>query len=106
MSHSNMTGPPLTQLNWSKLGVRVISSPFGWKELWPPSSPDLNPMGFGIWSILEQKACTVSHPSVEVLKQKLTKSWDEVDAETVCATCAQVVPRLRHVIRERGGYFD
>ena len=39
------------------------------KELWPPSSPDLNPMDFGIWSILEQKACTVSHPSVEVLKQ-------------------------------------
>ena len=64
------------------------------KELWPPSSPDLNPMDFRIWSILEQKSCPVSHSSVEVLKQKLTKSWAEIDAETVHATCDQVIPHL------------
>ena len=68
------------------------------KKLWPPSSPDLNPMDFGIWSILEQKSCTVSHSSVEVLKQKLTKSWAEIDTETVHATCD---PCLCQVIRER-----
>mgnify|MGYP000504172705 CR=1 FL=1 len=71
---------------------------FWTKELWPPSSPDLNPMDFGIWSILEQKTCTVFHPSVEVLKRKLTKFWEKIDAETVRVTCTQVVPRLRRVI--------
>ena len=58
------------------------------KEMWPPSSPDLNPMDFEIWSILEPKACTVSHPNVEVLKKKLTESWDQIENETVHATCA------------------
>jgi len=76
------------------------------KELWPPSSPDLNPMDFGIWSILEQKACRVSHQSVEVLKKKLTESWEEIDRETVRATCDQVVPRLRRVLKEKGGYIE
>ena len=57
------------------------------KKLWPPSSLDLNPMDFGIWSILEQKSCAVSQSNVEVLKQKLTKSWAEIDAETVHTTC-------------------
>ena len=76
------------------------------KDIWPPSSPDLNPMDFGIWSILEQKACKVSHSSVEVLKQKLTESWDEIDFETVRATCAQVSERLLRVIRAKGGYIE
>ena len=76
------------------------------KELWPPSSPDLNSMDFGIWSILDQKFCAVSYSSVEVLKQKLTKSWAKIDAETVRATCDQVIPRLRRVIKEKGGYIE
>ena len=64
------------------------------KELWPPFSLDLNAMDFGIWFIVEQKSCAVFHSSVEVLKQKLTKSWAKIDAETVCATYDQVIPRL------------
>ena len=76
------------------------------KEMWPPSSPDLNPMDFGIWSILEQKACTVSHPNVEVLKKKLTESWDQIESETVHATCAQVIQCLRRVIWKKGGYIE
>ena len=41
---------------WCKDNFKSLWS----KELWPPSSPDLNLMDFGIWSILERKACTVS----------------------------------------------
>ena len=53
------------------------------KELWPPSSPDLNPMDFGIWSILERKACAVSHLNVEKLKKKLKESWAKIESETI-----------------------
>ena len=79
---------------------------FWTKELWPPSSPDLNPMDFGIWSILEQKACTSSHMSVAALKKKLTKSWSEIDENTIRATCDQIIPRLRKVITQKGSYFE
>jgi len=76
------------------------------KELWPPSSPDLNPMDFGVWSLLEQKACAISHKNTDALKQVLLKCWDEIDAETLRATCAQVPTRLRLVIRAKGGHFE
>ena len=51
------------------------------KELWPPSSPDLNPMDFGIWSILRRKACALSHLNVEKLKKKLKESWAKIKAK-------------------------
>ena len=76
------------------------------KDSWPPSSPDLNPMDFGVWSLLEQKACTISHKSVDALKRKLVKCWDEIDPETIRATCSQVSDRLSRVIQAKGGYFE
>ena len=54
---------------------------------------------------MEQKACAVSHPNLNVLKQKLTKAWDDIDAEIVRATCGQVVPRLRRVVKEKRDYI-
>ena len=41
------------------------------KEVWPPSSPDLNLMDFCVWSLLEADACAFSHVSVEALKSSL-----------------------------------
>ena len=76
------------------------------EEVWPLSSPDLNPMDFGIWSILEQKACSTSHPNIETLKRKLKASWEEIDPEVVRATCAQVLPRLRRLVKNKGGYIE
>ena len=76
------------------------------KKLWPPSSPDLNPMDFGIWLILERKACAVSHSNVEKLKKKLKESWAKIESETIRATCDQVISRLRRVIIENGGYIE
>ena len=68
--------------NWCKDNFKS----FWPKKLLSPFSLDFNPMDFRIWSILEQKSYAVSHSSVEVLKQKQTKSWAEIDAETVHAT--------------------
>ena len=76
------------------------------KELWPPSSPDLNPMDLAIWSILESKACSSNHPSVEILKHELKTCWDEISEETIRASCSQVPDRLRRVVKAKGGYIE
>ena len=52
--------------------------------------------------ISEQKARIVTHTSVTALMEKLKKCWAEIDSETVRATCDQVIPRLRRVIKEKG----
>ena len=44
------------------------------KDVWPSNSPDLNPLDFSVWSILEQKVCAKRHSSIDELKKHLKKS--------------------------------
>ena len=75
------------------------------KELWPPSSPDLNPMDFAIWSILESKAYSSNHPNIGALKNRLKAYWDKIK-KTVRALCSEVSDRLRRVVNATGGYIE
>ena len=43
------------------------------KYFWPPSSPDLNPIDYFVWSYLEAKVNCQQHASVESLKCSLLK---------------------------------
>ena len=52
------------------------------KLIFTRSSPDLNPMYFGIWSILEQNACAKSHKNVDMLIRQLVKCWKQIDTKT------------------------
>ena len=90
-----------TVQSWCK----EIFTVFWSKEFWPPSSPDLNPMDFGVWSMLDHKACATSHKNIDALKYSLKKSWNEISPETLHTTCSQVIDRLRCVIHAKGGYF-
>ena len=38
------------------------------KEVWPPSSPDLNPLDFSIWAYVQARACAQQHPNLESLR--------------------------------------
>ena len=46
------------------------------------------------------------NPNVETLKQSLEKCWDEIPEETLQATCAQVIQRLRRVIARKGSFIE
>lgn len=65
------------------------------KNMWPQSSPDINPMDFVIWSVLEREVSRVSHSSVNTLKKALMKSWSELDAETVWCSCQAILGHLQ-----------
>jgi len=76
------------------------------KDLWPSNSPDLNPMDFAIWSILEQKACATSHNSVESLKCALQKAWNEISAKTLATIVKNFHKRLQACVSAEGGHFE
>ena len=38
-------------------------------SLWAPSSPDLNPLNYAIWSVLESKTNATSHSNICLLKK-------------------------------------
>lgn len=73
---------------------------------WPPSSPDLNPMDYAIWGILESKVNAYSHRSLDSLKSALQREWDNLSMEIVRKSIDAFPKRLNAVIRHRGGRFE
>ena len=73
---------------------------------WPPYSPDLNPLDYSIWSILESKACAKPHKTIESLKRALKKAWDEITLETLDKIVDNFPKRLKLCIDAEGGYFE
>ena len=75
-------------------------------ELWSPSSPDLNPMNFALWSILESKTCSSNHLNIGALNNKLKACWDEISEETVRASCSQLPDRSGRVVKAKRRYIE
>ena len=75
-------------------------------QQWPPYSPDLNPMDFSIWGILEAKACAKPHKSLEALRRSLNAAWETLPLETVCKAVDQFPKRLKSCINVQGGYIE
>ncbi len=73
---------------------------------WPPSSPDLNPMDYAIWSILEKNVCVKNYRSVDALKRKLKSEWDKLDLETVRKSYDDWWRRIDCCIKAKSGHFE
>jgi hypothetical protein len=76
------------------------------KEEWPPSSPDLNPLDFFLWSILETNACAKSHTSLDALKRSLVCAWDNIPQDIIRSAVDSVPKRIERVILAEGGYIE
>lgn len=72
-------------------GAETISPKFLSKEMWPPSSPDLNPMDFFVWSILEARACSKVTCSVDDKKASLLRGWEEIANEILRICSGQIL---------------
>ena len=70
---------------------------------WPPYSPDLNPLDYSVWSVLEAKACSKRHANLESLKAFLQKAWDEIDEEYLRITVDAFPKRRKACIDAKRG---
>ena len=99
-------GAPAHTSNVSQKWCKEHFQGFWDKNMWPPSSPDINPMDFSIWSILESDVSKISYSSVTALKQALATAWSNVDQETVRRSCLSVTSRLKALVRAKGGHIE
>lgn len=76
------------------------------KNMWPPSSPDLNPLDYSIWSMVEREACATPHRNLEDLKASIVSAWDNMSEDYIRKTCAAFRPRLERVIAAGGGLIE
>ncbi|KAI6653138.1 hypothetical protein LOD99_3974 [Oopsacas minuta] len=75
-------------------------------EEWPTSSPDLNPMNFCIWSILESRVCAKPHKNVESLKSSLKRECDLISEDVLLAAVDNFYKRLSLFIAAKGNTFE
>ena len=75
-------------------------------DQWPPNSPDLNPLDYGIWSMVAQGSCKVRPTSLTSLKKKVGIFWKSMDPSKIRAICQKFRPRLERCVAEKGSYFD
>ncbi|MCP4489713.1 MAG: hypothetical protein GY820_20720 [Gammaproteobacteria bacterium] len=59
---------------------------------WPPSSPDLNPLNFLLWSTLEAKVCSTNLPTLAALKKPLWEEWQKIP-QKVLRSVGDFLPR-------------
>ena len=73
------------------------------KDMWPPSSPDLD---FAIWSILGTDVCATPHSNTANLKLVLQATWCNLDEGTVRRSCLSALGRFEAVVKARGVHIE
>ena len=76
------------------------------KDEWPASSPDLNPLDYAIWSILEVEVNAEAHDSVDLLKDAINDSFNNLNQATINKSINDWMKRLDKVIEAKGSYFE
>ncbi|KAL1463846.1 hypothetical protein WDU94_015547 [Cyamophila willieti] len=75
-------------------------------EDWTSGSPDLNPLDYKLWNLLEEKACSKAHRNIESLKADLVQAAASIPLETVRAAIDDWPVRLKKCVKVRGGHFE
>ena len=50
-------------------------------SLWSPLSPDLKPLDYALWGVLENKTNTTSHPNIGLLNTAFEEEWIKMSEE-------------------------
>lgn len=74
--------------------------------LWPPNSPDLNPVDYRIWSILQERVYRDRITDLEHLKYRIVEEWDKLDHSVIVKSIQQWRKRLLSCVRANGGQFE
>jgi len=74
--------------------------------LWPPNSPDLNPVDYEVWGVLQQRVYHSRIRDIEHLKQRLIEEWRCFDQNIIDRAVRQWRVRQRACVRANGGHFE
>jgi hypothetical protein len=75
------------------------------KEAWPPSSPDLNPLDFFVWSMTEGDVNRSPHNTKQSLITSIMKVFADLSREDVRRACSRFQSRLEEVVEARGNFI-
>jgi len=57
--------------------LKEVTPDFIQPSLWPPNSPDLNPVDYAIWGIMQERVYNKGKiANVEELRQRIVDEWE------------------------------
>lgn len=74
--------------------------------LWPPNSPDLNPVDYKVWGVLQERVYRTPIRDVAELKQRLRAEWSDFSQSIVNNAVNDWRLRLQACIDADGGHFE
>jgi DDE superfamily endonuclease len=75
-------------------------------DLWPPYSPDLNPVDYRIWGILQERVYRKSIKDVDELKLRLIEAWSGIQQSVIDHAICQWRVRLNACVKAKGKHFE
>jgi len=76
-------------------------------HMWPPNSPDINPVDYAIWGAHQQR---VYHrrqlKTVEELKRAIVAEWQKLSQHFIDNSINEWRQRLEAVIKNGGGHIE
>ncbi|XP_076279399.1 uncharacterized protein LOC143208672 [Lasioglossum baleicum] len=76
------------------------------KEFWPPNRPDLNPLDFYVWSVVERVSNKSRRANVASLKSAIEAAFAGMDRDALKRACHRFRTRMEVVIKAEGGYIE
>ena len=64
-------------------------------SLWPPNSPDLNPVDYRVWGVLQERVYRENIRTLDELRQRITEEWERMDQRIIDNAVKQWRQRLR-----------
>ena len=73
--------------------------------LWPLNSPDLNPVNYKIWLLMQEKVYKHHVKDVSELREHIVAAWDELDQGIIDTSVGQWRTCLRSCVKALSGHF-
>jgi len=58
--------------------------------LWPKNSPDINPVDYSVWSILQEKMYKTRITDLDDLKHRIRTEWAKLDHAVIATSLLQL----------------
>lgn len=76
-------------------------------DMWPPNSPDLNPVDYAIWGALQEKVyLRRKFTTVEQLKLAIIEEWRNLGQRFIDRSINEWRRRLEKVVEKQGGHIE
>lgn len=76
------------------------------KEFWPPSSPDLNPLDYYVWGVLERETNKRAHNNTDSLRDAIEEATANMNTVHLVNACQRFRARVEAAIQAEGGWFE